>query len=447
MKRRLKRGIRPIQILPLGFLVIILLGSLFLTLPFSRADGVRISFFDALFTATSATCVTGLTVVTTSDFSAFGQAVLLFLMQIGGLGFMVLTAGLFLLVRKRTSLFERMTIAENLGESSLVGLRRLAVSAMSYTFAAEALGALLLCIRFVPTYGVRGIWMAVFHSVSAFCNAGFDLFGTNSLLAFVQDPLVCLVIMGLIVAGGIGFGVIIDLSHVMTRRAPRPSLHTKLVLSMTLGLIVVGTGLTMLFEWNNPATIGALPWYDKLLASAFQSVTLRTAGFATIDQAFLTEPSKLFGAIWMLFGGSPAGTAGGLKTTTFLVLFFALFSSLRGEAQTRAGRNTLSHSLVVRALSILLIGTFVLLSCTFVIALLETQLQLSLLDVLFEATSALCTVGLSVGVTAAVSDASRFVLILLMFVGRVGLITFALSLTRSRKASPIRYPEKNIPLG
>lgn len=447
MKHRTRRGIRPIQILPLGFLLIILLGSLLLTLPMSRADGVRLSFFDALFTSTSATCVTGLTVVTSSDFSAFGQIVLLLLMQVGGLGFMVMTAGLFLLVRKRTSLFERMTIAENFGESSLVGLRKLALSAMLYTFLTEAVGALLLCFRFVPLYGARGLWLSVFHSVSAFCNAGFDLFGTNSLLSFVGDPLVSLVIMGLIVAGGIGFGVVIDLGHVLFSRTPRPALHTKLVLSMTASLIVVGTGLTLLFEWNNPYTLGPLSFGEKLLAASFQSVTLRTAGFATIDQALLSEPSKLFGAIWMLFGGSPAGTAGGLKTTTFVVLFFAVLSSLRGQTETRLGRNALSNNLVVRALSILLLGTLLLLTSTLVIAVLEAPLGLSLLDILFEAASALCTVGLSVGVTAAVSNASRFVLILLMYVGRVGLVTFALSLTKPRKGSPLRYPEKNIPLG
>lgn len=445
--QRNRAGIRPIQILPLSFLAVILLGSVLLALPASRADGVAIPYFDALFTATSATCVTGLTVVTTAEFSVFGQVVILCLMQIGGLGIMVLTAGLFRLVGKRTSLFERMTIAENLGESSLYGLRHVALSAVKYTFAVEAAGALLLMLRFIPQYGRKGFFYGIFHSVSAFCNAGFDLLGSDSLMGYVGDPLVSLVIMALIVLGGIGFAVALESGQAILRKKVRMRFVTKLVLLATAVLIVTGTVLTLVFEWANPDTLGPLTVPQKILAAAFQSVTLRTAGFATIDQALMTEPTKLFGILWMLIGGSPAGTAGGLKTTTFVVLFCGVLSVLRGEQYVRIRKHSLSRELVFRALAIVTIALLLICMGLFVFCLAERASGFALLDGLYELVSAVCTVGLSVGISAAAGRVTQLVLILLMFIGRVGMITFALSLTRTGKAMHIHYPEENIPIG
>ncbi len=447
MNTRAQRGIQPIRVLPLGFASIILVGTLLLALPFAREDGVPLSFFDALFTATSATCVTGLTVVTTDAFSWFGQLVILLMMQVGGLGFMILTANLFLLVRHKVSLFERLTLKENLGESSLTGLRTVSLRAARYAAICEGAGFLLLLIRFLPQFGLRGAWVSLFTSVSAFCNAGFDLMGDNSLLAYVGDPLVCLVVMALIVAGGIGFAVAGDIEGACTHKKRHLQLNTRLVLCMTVGLIVVGAAAIALLEWRNPATLGGLPWYQKILASAFQSVTLRTAGFATVRQEQLTEASRAISILWMLVGGSPTGTAGGLKTTTYVVLFLAVWSSMHGRKKVCIGKHTIAHELVYRALSLFLMALTLLSVTLIAVCIVEANSGVSLLNLLFELTSAFCTVGLSSGVTATASMFTRSVLILLMFVGRVGLITFAMSLAGRDKVTAIQYPEENLPIG
>ena len=444
-----KTGIRPIRILPLGFLALILLGTALLLLPISVRSGPGLTFLEALFTATSAACVTGLTVAETGvRFSFFGQAVILFLIQIGGLGFMTFAAMLFSLSNRRVSLYERMTLAESLGESRLDNGRGIAKQALLVTLLFEVAGALLLCFRFIPLKGFfQGLWFSVFHSVSAFCNAGFDLIGDgNSLMSRVGDPLLNGVLPLLIVAGGLGFPVITDIARCV-RHKRRLRFSSRVVLFMSAGAIAGGALLIGLLEWSNPQTLGALSGGNRLLAAFFQSVTLRTAGFATVNQASLRESSKFISILLMLLGGSPAGTAGGLKTTSFFVLFAVIASVIKGRRQVRAGAHGVGEEMVNRVVALVSLALGVLFAGTLLVCVFEQGSGLNFLDVLFELTSAMCTVGLSVGVTAAVGSASRVVIILLMFIGRVGFITLAAALAGGGKQSLLRYPPEELPIG
>ena len=301
---RTKKGIRPVAILPLGFLGLILVGTVLLSLPAATVDRTSIGVFDAWFTATSASCITGLIVTdTAATFSMFGQVVIIMLIQCGGLGFMTMATLLFLSVRKRISLKERLTIAESLGENKLSGIVRLGRNAAIITFGCELIGAALLSIRFIPMLGLsKGIWYSVFHSISAFCNAGFDLMGRvtgeySSFTALHGDLLVNLTLIGLIIIGGLGFAVIMDLGAF--RRTRHLSIHTKLVLFTTLVLVAAGALLFFVFEYNNSGTMQAMGVGEKALASLFQSVTCRTAGFNTVDQASLTDSSKLLSSMLM----------------------------------------------------------------------------------------------------------------------------------------------------
>lgn len=457
-KRVFRHGIRPIRVLPLGFSAVILVGTLLLTLPVASAAGEALPFWDALFTATSATCVTGLVVVDTGTFfSPFGQAVILCLIQLGGLGFMTLAAILFMLLGRRISLKERMTLAESLGENRLQGIVKLGRNAVLLTLFCELAGAALLTVRFVPRFGFgKGLWYAVFHAVSAFCNAGFDLLGNyQSLTGYVGDPLINLTIMGLIVTGGLGFAVLLDIGrgaskHGHVRRFAHLRLHTKLVLTGTALLLIGGAALILLFEWDNPPTLGALPAGERVLASVFQSVTLRTAGFNSIDQLALRDASKFAGIVLMMAGGAPTGTAGGLKITTFAVMLLTVRAQARGRRDVTAFGRRFSSEMVRRALCILTIGIAVLCVSVTAISLMELSSPagaFGFLNELYEATSALCTVGVSVGVTQACGFGSRICLIAMMFMGRVGLLTLALSLTGGQSEAPLRYPEEDILIG
>ena len=441
-------SLRPIQIMPLGFLGIILLGALLLTLPFATKGSGELHFFDALFTATSATCVTGLVVADTGTaFTLFGQIVILMMIQIGGLGFMTVTAMLLYMVGKKVSLYERMTIAENIGESRLSGLGQLTRHAVRVTWICEAVGALLLWTRFWPTYGpLRGLWYAIFHSVSAFCNAGFDLLGGySSFTGYTADPVVNITLMLLIVIGGLGFAVVLDLARRSGDRTHKLGYQSRVVLVVTAALIVGGALLIGFIEWDNPATLGQLPTGEKLMASLFQSVTLRTAGFNTIDQAGQHEASKFVGILLMLIGGSPAGTAGGLKTTTIVTLFATVYAILRGKRDVDLMGRRLGMGTIRRALVVLILGF----SLLFVLSIIASanEPHFDFVDILFEMTSAMCTVGLSVGVTAGAGTFTRVLLMVLMFIGRIGMITFALSLTSSPKTSVIRRPEQDLSIG
>ncbi len=446
-------GIKPINVLPLGFIVVILTGALLLMLPISSRDGSSLPFLSALFTSTSATCVTGLIVADTGTyFSLFGQIVVILLIQIGGLGIMTMSMILFSFTGKKVSLHDRMSMAEGLGESRLQGVVRLTRGALLVTGITELTGAVLLAFRFIPQFGVaKGIWYSIFHSISAFCNAGFDLIGGyRSMTVYDKDPYVLMIIMGLIVAGGLGFGVILNMRN--TRDARRLRLHSKMVLTGTAFLILCGTLLFLWIEYENPKTIGGMNLFDKIVNSMFQSVTLRTAGFNSIDQLAMHDASKGVGILLMLVGGGPAGTAGGLKITTVFTLLLAARAYLRGKFETEAFGRTIPLEQTRRALTITLLGGLFLLGMATMLSFSEQDMpagSLGLLNQLYEATSAFCTVGVSTGVSAAGSSVTRIILILLMYAGRVGLVTVALSLVEStsRKEPVLHYPQEDILIG
>ncbi|MCE5190107.1 MAG: Trk family potassium uptake protein [Eubacteriales bacterium] len=450
--QKMRHGIKPINVLPLGFVFIILTGALLLMLPISSRDGASLPFINALFTATSASCVTGLVVVDTgTHFTLFGQIVILILIQLGGLGIMTISMILFSMTGRKISLHDRLSMAEGLGESRLQGIVRLARGALLVTAVFELLGAVLLSFQFIPDYGVfRGIWFSVFHSVSAFCNAGFDLLGGyRSMTIYQSNPFVLFIIMGLIVAGGLGFGVIINVRQ--TRGFRRLRLHSKIVLVGTLFMIVAGTLLFLWIEYENPKTIGNLPLFDKIVNSLFQSITLRTAGFNSIDQLALHDASKGVGILVMLVGGGPAGTAGGLKITTVFTLMLAARAYIRGQFDTVIFGRTISLEQVRRALTITLLGVIFLLGMATMLSFSEQDMpagSLGLLNQLYEATSAFCTVGVSTGVSAAGSSVTRVLLILLMYAGRVGLVTVAMSLVEgTTKEVVLHYPQEEILIG
>ena len=444
------RGIRPIRVLPLGFLAIILAGTLLLMSPHASVERLSLPFSEALFTATSATCVTGLIVVDTGVyFSLFGQVVLLLLIQIGGLGFMTMATLLFGMTHRRVSLHERLSMAEGIGDASLQSVVDSCRAAMKITFLSELIGAALLALRFVPQFGLpRGLWYSVFHSVSAFCNAGFDLFGGyRSLTAYAGDPLVLLTVMALIVTGGLGFAVIGDVRQ-HWRDARKMRLMSKLVLLGTAILIVGGAAAFLGLEYDNERTLGALPFGEKALNALFQSVTLRTAGFNAVDQASLGEASKGVGVLLMLAGGAPASTAGGLKITTILTLFIAVRAYLHGRSDAVVFGRTIPLSQVRRALTLFVFGMVFLFSFTVAISVIEGG-ALGIWDILYEATSAFCTVGVSVGVSGAASTASRMMLTLMMYIGRVGFLTLAMALTEGglRSEAVLRYPREEVMIG
>lgn len=451
--QKAKTGLKPINVLPLGFIVVILTGTLLLMLPFARKSGSSFSFIDALFTATSATCVTGLVVVDTGTFfSTFGQVVILLLIQLGGLGLMTMSMILFTFTGRKISLHDRMSMAEGLGESRLQGVVRLARGALLVTGIFELTGAVLLSFRFIPQYGlVKGLWFSVFHSVSAFCNAGFDLIGGyRSFTGYSHDPYMMFVLMALIIGGGLGFAVILNMRH--TRDLRRLRLHSKLVLSGTVLLIVLGTLAFFWIEYDNPNTIGNMSLFDKILNSMFQSVTLRTAGFNTIDQLTLHDASKGVGIMLMLVGGGPAGTAGGLKITTVLTLLLAARAYIRGQFETEAFGRTIPLEQVRRALTLTLLGVLFLFSMATMLSFSEQDMpagSMGLLNQLYESTSAFCTVGVSTGVTLATTHVTRVILILLMYAGRVGLLTVAMSLVEStsKKEPVLHYPQEDILIG
>lgn len=443
---------QPIQVLPLGFLAIILVGGLALTLPAMTVDGKGLSLFDALFTATSASCVTGLIVVDTgTHFTFLGQLVVLLLIQLGGLGFMSVTTLLFMMMGKRISLRERMTLAESLGEDRLQGVVGLCIRVVRLTFIIEFIGAALLCIRFIPLYGAgKGIWYSIFHSISAFCNAGFDLIGGyRSLTPFADDALINFTIMLLIIFGGIGFSVILD--ALQKKKFSKLKLHSKLALCGSGILIVAGALLFLLFEGGNTATMGNMPFGEKLLASLFQSVTTRTAGFNTIDQLAMTDASKLVSIFLMLIGGSPAGTAGGLKVTTVLLVTLSAWSYIKNRQDIVAFKRRIPYAAARRATCLFLIGMVLLVTFGIIVSFAENGTaagQLGMENILYEIASGLGTVGLTSGVTALASPFTRVVLMLSMYLGRVGMLTVALSLgTRLKNDSLLHFPEETIMIG
>ncbi|MDD2647486.1 MAG: TrkH family potassium uptake protein [Eubacteriales bacterium] len=452
-----KRGLAPTRMIVLGFFVIVMLGTALLSLPAASRSGKSVGFFDALFTATSATCVTGLTTLETgSTFTLFGQIVLLCLIELGGLGFMIFATMVFLMIGKRISLRERLLMRESMNADGLSGLIRLSVRYVLLAVVIEVIGAALLMTRFVPLYGWgTGIYRAVFHSVSAFCNAGFDVLGAgNSIMSFSGDPVVLLTFAALVIMGGLGFVVLVELLE--KRKASKPlSPHARLVLLSTAALIVFGSVVFCLLEWNNPKTLanGELSPAMRVINSFFQSVTLRTAGFDSIGQAGLTQGSKLISSVLMFIGASPASTGGGIKTTTAAVILFLLITDIHAREDVAFGKRRIPRDIVSRALAIFFISFFFLIASSVVMTVLEGAGgadSFQFIDLLFETASALGTTGLSSQGTATLTRASQSLLIFLMFIGRVGPLTMTYALFNKydgRQTPDIHYPDARILVG
>lgn len=435
----------PPQILVLGFAAVILIGTLLLMLPASTVSGHRMRFIDALFTATSATCVTGLVVVDTGTyFSTFGQTVILLLIQIGGLGFMTMATLFALLLRRKISLRDRLILQEAMNQSSMEGIVRLIRKVLVYSLIIEACAAAVLTIRWaIDMPFIRALYFGVFHAVSMFNNAGFDLFGEyRSLTGYVSDPVVNLVVMFLIVSGGIGFIVMSDLVEFRQRR--RLLLHTKVVLSMTAALLLIGTAVIFIFEFTNSRTLGPLHLGGKIWASFFQAVTPRTAGANTLDIAGLRQATQFFIVLLMFIGASPGSTGGGIKTTTFTLMVGAVISMLRGREDIVLFRYRLAQERVFKALTITLLALLLIVTVSMV---LSTTEQRPFLMILFETTSAFATVGLSMGLTPELSEIGKILLCITMFAGRLGLLTLAFALGPKQGKALYKYPEGKMIIG
>lgn len=438
------------NILVLGFLGVILLGTILLSLPAASESGQGIGLEDSLFTATSAACVTGLVAVDTANtFSLFGQIVILVLIQVGGLGFMVFATIIMVAIGRKISIRGRMLIRESMNGASLSDLGRLTWLYLLLSLAIELIGTAVLSIRFVPLFGwKRGIWMALFHAVSAFCNAGFDLFGNyTSLTAFAGDPLVLLTVAVLIILGGMGFAVILE--TLRNRQGFRNlCLHTRIVLVTTLGLLLAGTVFFWLAERTNPETLAGRGEGEKVLNAFFQSVTMRTAGFNSFDLSGFRDGSKAFSSLLMMIGASPASTGGGIKTTTFAALVLLVLSVVRGENEVNVSRRRLSGDITRRALAVAVLFLTTLVTGTLIISFIENG-RFSLGDIFFEASSAMGTVGVSTIGTPALLPASRFVLLPMMFLGRVGPLTLAVAVSRRQgnRGMASKYPEERIMIG
>ena len=445
MKKR-KLRLSPARLIALGFFVVILVGALLLTLPFASKDGSS-NFLDALFTSTSATCVTGLVVRDTfTGWTTFGQIVILLLIQLGGLGFMTVITLISFAIGKRVGLYDRKVLMQSAGNFSLSGIGDLIRRIVPFAFVFEFAGAVLLAIRFVPDFGWgKGIYFSVFHSISAFCNAGFDLMGGrapfSSLTAYVDDPLVILTICALIIVGGLGFLVWHDLAR-NKFHWKRYQLHTKIVLTTTAVLILGGWLLFFVFERN--ASMAGMSGSERLLAALFQSVTPRTAGFNTVDMAALSESGNLLTDIFMLIGGSPGSTAGGIKTTTVAVLVLSAISSACGRTRVNAFRYNIDRDTIRQACSILTIYLTMALVAILAICAVE---PVTLKQAVFEVCSAIGTVGLSMGITPTLGIASRVIIILLMYAGRIGGLTFVLLFSERRTEPPVDRPNGKILLG
>jgi trk system potassium uptake protein len=442
------RRVSPAQVLVVSFLVFIAIGTLLLWTP--AAAPAPLSFLDALFTATSAVCVTGLIVVDTPHgLTWFGQLIVLVLIQAGGLGYMTITTVVGVALGRQLSVSDRLTLQEALNVQSMEGLVRFALTVFRLTLVFELIGAVVLTLRWAGEFGLGpAAYLGMFHAVSAFNNAGFALF-SDSLMRFRSDWVVNLVITTLVVCGGLGFVVLTELGS--RPRAARLSTHTRLVLAVTTGLIVAATLLILLLEWNNPRTLGPLSAPEALLAAYFQAVTPRTAGFNTLDIGAMLPATLFLIMVLMFIGAAPGGTAGGVKLTTFSVTVAVLWSMVRGTSEPTLLRRRLGPALVARAFSICLIGFLALNVVAGGLLWLEHR---EMLPTLFEATSAFGTVGLSMGEGGApvslaghFSAAGKLLVIVMMFTGRVGPLTLAVAVARGRTPARLRYPEGRILVG
>jgi trk system potassium uptake protein TrkH len=444
-------SLAPTKIIVLSFAILVLTGTFLLMLPVSSRDGHSIGFVNALFTATSATCVTGLVVVDTYNYwTPFGQLVILGLIQAGGLGIVTLASFFSVLLGRKMSIRGMILAQESMNHFSFEGILKLIKRVIFVTIAIEMAGAILLSLKFIPMFGLKGLYFGVFHSISSFCNAGFDLMGALgkgdfvSLTYFNNEPLILYTIGLLIVTGGLGFVVWKDLYELRNRNGLL--LHTKVVLIMTTTLIVFGAVFFFVFEYNNPNTLGRLNLLEKINASVFQSITPRTAGYNSLPLNDMNDISKFFTIVLMFIGAAPGSTAGGIKVTTFGIIIFAILSQIGGNEDTIILKRRVPHYIVNKSLAITGLSITLVLSMSTIILAIENK---PFLNVLYEVTSAFGTVGLTTGITPTLHTISKILLSLTMFLGRVGPVTFAIALTlKSHKTTTdIIYPEGKIIVG
>ncbi|WP_138205168.1 TrkH family potassium uptake protein [Haloimpatiens lingqiaonensis] len=434
----------PVQILAIGFAIVIFTGAILLNLPIASRTGVRTPFIDCIFTSTSAVCVTGLVTLNTSvHWSYFGKTVIMVLIEIGGLGFMSFATMIALILGKRITLKERLVMQEAMNSFSLQGIVKLARYVLFFTFFIQSMGALLLSTQFIPEYGLgKGIYFSIFHSISAFCNAGFDLTG-DSLIPYANNPVVIITIAFLIMIGGLGFFVWAELYNYKRRR--KMSLHSKVVITATAILVVVGTILMFLFESNNPGTLRGKSIFEKILSSFFAAVTPRTAGFNSISTSAMSTAGIFLTILLMFVGGSPGSTAGGIKTSTAGLLLMTVVSVIKGKEETEIFKKRINKEIVYRAFAIVVISLGLVITVTMILSITEVGFPFEYL--LYEATSAFATVGLTLGLTPKLTVIGKIVLALTMYAGRVGPLTIALALAKNKKKSSIKYPEDKILVG
>ena len=453
MGRKKKYTLSTTQIILLSFLVTIFLGSVLLALPISSADGEAVPYLDALFTATTSTCVTGLvTLPTASVWSVFGQIVILLLIQVGGLGIITIMSGLMLLINRKMGIGDRLLIQDAFNLNTMSGLSKFVKNVLLGTLIIEGIGAVLYMPVFIPEFGAKGIWISVFNSVSAFCNAGIDIIAENSLCNYATNPLVNAVTSALIILGGLGYIVWWDVIRVVKSRSQRNrkifrhlTLHSKIAITVTAGLILAGAVLIFIFEYNNPLTIGKMSLFDKIQVSLFQSITTRTAGFATIPQENLTNASAAVSIILMMIGGSPVGTAGGMKTVTIAVLVCSAFATIRNKNSATLFGRRISEESIKKAVAVVVM--FLVICAISTILLMATN-NASVIDAVYETVSATATVGLSRSLTATLNTFGKLIIIITMYFGRVGPISLAIALgSKNESQNVISEPAEDISIG
>ena len=441
------------QIILLSFLITILFGSLLLSLPISWANGITVSYLDALFTATTATCVTGLvTLPTVSTWSVFGQIVILVLIQIGGLGIITIMSGIMLLINKKMDISDRLLIQDAFNLNTMSGLTSFIKKVLLGTLIIEGIGALLYAFVFVPDFGAKGIWISIFNSVSAFCNAGIDIISENSLINYATNPLINIVTSLLIILGGLGYVVWWDVIRVFKNRTSKNkrifrhlTLHSKIAITLTFVLILVGGLIILALEYSNPLTVGTMNLFNKIQVCFFQSVTTRTAGFATIPQENLKDSTALISLILMFIGGSPVGTAGGVKTVTVAVLACCAIATIKNKNRASLFHRSISEASIKKAVAVVV--TFLSI-CTLSTILLVATNNLSALDALYEAVSATATVGLSRNLTSNLNNFGKIIIIVTMYFGRVGPISLAVALgSKNESQNVISDPIEEISIG
>ena len=441
------------QIILLSFLVTILVGSGLLALPISSADGEAVPYVDALFTATSATCVTGLvTLPTVSAWSVFGQIVILLLIQIGGLGIITIMSGVMLLLNKKMGIGHQLLIQDAFNLTTMSGLAKFVKNVLFGTLIIEGVGAALYMLVFIPEFGARGVFISIFNSVSAFCNAGIDIIAENSLCNYATNPVINIVTSVLIILGGLGYIVWWDVLRVVRSRSKKNrrifrhlTLHSKIAITVSAGLILSGALLIFIFEYANPLTIGELSLFDKIQVSLFQSVTTRTAGFATVPQENLTNASCAVSVILMLIGGSPVGTAGGIKTVTVAILACSAFATIRGKNSASLFGRRISSESIKKAVAVTV--AFLTICSASSVILMATS-NVSAIDAVYETVSATATVGLSRNLTASLDTLGKIIITVTMYFGRVGPISLAVALgSKNESQNLISEPTEDISIG